>query len=357
MTNMQQRIQKYLPLNSLEQVFFYMEQQGLSLSEVDLSSSKLREFFSVEKDPTSLQGWSGFQGVATSMRDNDTLPSHRFFLEHQNITVNVHPRYMPAILHNHDFFEIQYLLCGQLTQIIDGLHVTLGAGDLCFIAPFAKHSPMVNDSDTLLVNLLVRTDTLRTTFSNSLSEKDYISEFFLRVLSGQTYQPILLFRTQQDPKIAHLILDMLDEQDDLRPYTDKLLRSMTEQLFIMLLRDHMDQLDIGKSLRKQDDTIFTILRYIQKHFTEISLAGLAQRFNYSESYLSYLIKAYTGSTFSETVTELRMQQVAHRLEAEDGTISEIMSDAGYSDKTHFYRTFHRYFQLTPAQYRRQAKSK
>lgn len=357
MTNMQQRIQKYLPLSSMEQVFFYLKQHGLTLSEIDLSSSKLREFFPVEEDPASLQGWSAFQSVATSMRDNETLPSHRFFLEHQNITANVHPRYMPAILHNHDFFEIQYLLCGQLTQIIDGLHVTLGAGDLCFIAPFAKHSPMVNDSDTLLVNLLVRTDTLRTTFSSSLSEKDYISEFFLRVLSGQTYQPILLFRTQQDPKVAHLILDMLDEQDDLRPYTDKLLRSMMEQLFIMLLRDHMDQLDIGKSLRKQDDTILTILRYIQKHFTEISLAGLAQHFNYSESYLSYLIKAYTGSTFSETVTELRMQQVAHRLETEDSTISEIMSDAGYSDKTHFYRTFHRYFRLTPAQYRRQMKSK
>ena len=119
-----------------------------------------------------------------------------------------------------------------------------------------------------------------------------------------------------DPARRDLILDMLDERDDIRPYTDKLLRSMMEQLFLFLLRDHMDQLDIGKSLRKHDDTILTILRYIQKHFTGITLAALAHHFNYSEAYLSYLIKAYTGSTFSQTVTELRLQQVAHGLKVE-----------------------------------------
>ena len=355
MNNLAQRIRKYLPLTSMEQAFLRLSQQGTALRDVNLNDPALRTLFSFEETPTASSGWDGFQGIVYSMREDEPLPSHRFFLDHQNITANLHPRYMPPILHNHDFFELQYVLRGQITQVVDEIRVTLDAGDLCFIAPFAKHSPSTQNSDTLLVNLLVRTDALRTTFSNSLSEKDCISEFFLRILSGQTYQPILLFRTQRDPKVAHLILDMLDERDDIRPYTDKLLRSMMEQLFLFLLRDHMDQLDIGKSLRKHDDTILTILRYIQKHFTGITLAALAHHFNYSEAYLSYLIKAYTGSTFSQTVTELRLQQVAHRLETEDSPISEIMQDAGYSDKTHFYRTFRRRFLVTPAQYRQHAR--
>ena len=355
MTNLEQRVQKFFPLSGMEQAFLSLSQRGISLSEVDLSDPVLKQFFPSAEVTNSSQGWDGFLGIVHSMRENEQLPSHRFFLEHQNITVTLHPRYMPAILHNHDFFEIQYLLHGQITQTIDERRITLNAGDLCFIAPFAKHSPSVQDAHTLLVNLLVRTDTLRTTFSNSLSEKDCISEFFLRVLSGQTYQPTLLFRTQQDPKVSHLILDMLDERDDTRPYTDKLLRSMMEQLFIFLLRDHMDQLDIGKNLRKHDDTILTILRYVQNHFTEITLSGLAKHFNYTEPYLSCLIKTYTGITFSELVTKLRMQQVIRHLENEDLPIAEIMERAGYFDKTHFYRLFRRYFHTTPAQYRQQCR--
>lgn len=349
MTNAQRRIQKLLPLSDMERAFLHLHRKGIPLNRADPASPELRAYFGREGGGS--QEYVGFAGVVDHMREGESLTEQRFFLPDRNIAVNMHPRYMPPIQHSHDFFEIQYILTGTLTQTIDDITVTLNAGDLCFIAPAARHSPHVTDDGTLLVNLLVRVGTLRSTFATSLTEKDMISEFFLRVLSGQTYQPLLLCRTGQDEKIRHLILDMLDEREAADTYADKLLRAMMEQLFIFMLRDHKDRFDLGKSLRKQDDTILTILRYIQQHYAEISLSALAGHFNYSETYLSYLIHSYTGRTFSETVTDLRLQYTARRLAGSEDNVSDIAAAAGYSNLTHFYRLFRRYFHMTPMQFR------
>lgn len=344
------RIEEYLPLTDIERAFQYLYINRIPLDSVDVNAPELTAFFE-GKPQRILESYSAFMGVINSMHEDDSLLDDQFFLPGRNIAINRHPRYMPAISHSHGFFEIQYILTGSLTQTIDDISVTLHEGDLCFIAPNTSHRPFVADEGTQLINLLVRAGTLRSTFANSLTERDAISEFFLRVLSGQTYQPLLLCRTQRDGRVAHLIMEMLSEQDADDPYADKLLRSMMEQLFILLLRHHKNSFDLGRGLRKQDDTILSILRYIQNHYTDVSLSALAKHFNYTESHLSYLIHSYTGRTFSETVTDLRMQFVTSRLTGSEDSVAEIMEKAGYSDKTHFYRLFRRTYGMTPIQYR------
>lgn len=355
MDSIEQRIAKLAPLNGAEHAYHYLHQNNIPLSEAVLTVSEIKACFPLDTE-NSIEEYRSFTAVAEKMHEGEALPEHYFFQPGQNIAVNKHPRYMPAILHNHDFFEVQYLLKGKLVQTIDDLTVTLAAGDVCFIAPFAKHKPHIVNDDTILINMMVRAGTLKSAFADCLTEQDSISEFFLRVLSGQTFQPILLCHTGLDKKVAHLVLDMLDEANDNNSYTYKLMRAKMEELFLFLLRDHKDHFDLAKSLRKQDDTVLTILRYIQNNYAHVTLSKLAEHFNYSETYLSYLVRTYTGHTFTDILTELRMQYVGRRLLTCADSVVDIMREAGYSDKPHFYRTFRRYYSMTPAQYRTQTRN-
>ena len=93
------------------------------------------------------------------------------------------------------------------------------------------------------------------------------------------------------------------------------------------------------------------LRYINQHFgsPDLSVAAVAGDQNISPRYLQILFET-TGSTFSQHVNELRLQRAYALLtdaRYQDERISDIALRSGFSDISHFNRSFHRRFGDTP----------
>ena len=341
------RLQQFMPLNEIEEVFYELYCSP---------EQKLDQYYDRKlSTPELTMNFRNFCCWLESCEDN-LLPESTFFAPEQNVAINFHIRYMPQWLHRHDFIEVQYVLQGNLHQTIGGHTVSLSAGDVCFISPNAAHDPRIYDHDSLMVNLLLRLDTFHRAFSNSLATEDIISEFFMRVLYGKGNQPYLLCRTGNDQRLFSLLLDMIDVQDAPDLYTDRLLRTMVEQFFIYLLRDHKDDFAAAAFRKKSDENILSILRYIQRNYSTVTLSSVAKHFNYNEAYLSRIIHSYMGIPFSQALIELRMQQAATLLRSSDQPITEVMGLVGYTDKTHFYRSFRNKFGMTPAQYREQGNT-
>lgn len=354
MDSIHSELHHFLPLEGTEQAFKYIFEHGLSFSEVDTNAPQITQFF---QGSDSYSSYGGFQEIVRSMRDNEPLPDSHFFRPGENIAIMRHPRYMPEILHTHqNFFEIQYVLSGEISQIIGGVPITLRSGDICFVAPNALHSPSIADDDTIMINILIRVETLRNAFSRSYSAEDIISAFCMRIIYGKTFQPMLVCHTGVNSASYRLVMDMVEQSKIESPYTDKLLCAMMEILFIYLLRDHKDGFTAGKPLRKNDTNVLHIMRYAQDHYAEISLHSLAKQFSYSETYLSQLIKSYYGRTFQEIMTEYRLQNAARLLSISDATISEIIETVGYKEKSHFFRAFKRKYGMTPSVYKSMAKA-
>ncbi|MCD8216839.1 MAG: AraC family transcriptional regulator [Clostridiales bacterium] len=337
-----QRIEKYDRLSELEQIFYNIHQQP-SPGE----RQKMLDFYMNSITDETVQKM--FQGI-TGM--SGSIPEEAFFHDNENIFINIHPRYMPASEHSHEFFEIMFMMRGQIQQSINGLTVSLSPGDICFVSPFASHNPEIYDEDTLLVNILLRKKTLQSTFSSCLLEQDVIATFFTRILCGKTYQPFLLWHTRNDTNIWHLILNMLDCQDVPNAFTDRLLHTMVEQLFIYLLRDHGTDFSTGTFQKKDDQNILTIIKYAQSNYTTITLEELARHFNYNQAYLSRMLKNYLGCSFSRYFIDLRLKNAAKLLEETQLPVSDVLLRVGYSDKTHFYRSFQKKYEMTPQAYRK-----
>lgn len=95
-----------------------------------------------------------------------------------------------------------------------------------------------------------------------------------------------------------------------------------------------------------------ILAYIQENYAQkITLSDLAQRFNFSYSYLSSYFTSRYNENFNEYLNRVRIQQAKRLLCDRDIPISEVGSRTGYVDNSYFARVFKKMLHMSPSKYR------
>jgi len=94
-------------------------------------------------------------------------------------------------------------------------------------------------------------------------------------------------------------------------------------------------------------------KYIKEHFDEnISIGDIAEQESFNVSYFSTLFKKETGLTFSEYLTNVRMDEAKRLLKETNLSIAIIMRTVGYSDTKHFTTTFRKHVGVKPSEYRK-----
>jgi DNA-binding NtrC family response regulator len=99
------------------------------------------------------------------------------------------------------------------------------------------------------------------------------------------------------------------------------------------------------------------IEYMANHFQQdISLGQLARYACLSPSHLSCLLKKTFGTSFKRLLAVMRIEK-AKRLLVEKATLSitEISSEVGYNELSHFERTFKQILNCTPREYRQMAQ--
>ncbi len=101
----------------------------------------------------------------------------------------------------------------------------------------------------------------------------------------------------------------------------------------------------------KDDRLISMLNYIQANYRAVTLESMAENFHLSTPYLSKFIKDKSGKTFGEHVTEIRMKAAKTLLKNTNITVESVAERVGYPNVEHFSRTFKKFFEMTPVQYR------
>lgn len=122
----------------------------------------------------------------------------------------------------------------------------------------------------------------------------------------------------------------------------------------------MDYALLMKNLHRKNFSSPHILRcvkYIDDHLnTKITIDQIAKELGLNACYLSTLFKKETGTTIHSYLQQKRLETAAKILAKTDHTYSSIANTLGYSSQSHFIQVFHKYYGITPAEYRRQQKS-
>lgn len=96
----------------------------------------------------------------------------------------------------------------------------------------------------------------------------------------------------------------------------------------------------------------TALDYINKNFSKnITLEEMAQLFHISASRFRHLFKESVHMGFKEYITFIRLTEARKLLLTTDLNITDIARQSGYTNIHQFYKVFHKYVYLSPAEYR------
>lgn len=273
----------------------------------------------------------------------------------ENAEINMvrHSRYSYPILHNHSFVEIAYVYSGKCTHYVENQAFEMKEGDLCILAPESMHTITALDDESIVLNILMSKKQLDESFLAMVKEKHLLADFFENILYGKSVSPYIIFPTGQDEWIKLVYEHMFQEITEKRYAYRQSLELYVRQLFIHIIRNYEMLAQVSKPLdRKPDENVVAVLGYISVNYNKVTLKNVAEFFNYSESYMSRMLKKYTGKTFVVLVNSLQMKCAAEMLSTTDKSLSEISQEVGCFDYSHFSKKFKKEYDMTPDMYRR-----
>lgn len=210
------------------------------------------------------------------------------------IEIRPHTRFAHFPKHSHNYVELVYMCCGSTTHIIDGKkEIILNEGDLLFLNQAATQEilPIQNLIENMLWTLIDKK-----TGINTVNQ----------ITMGLIFMNLSVFSDAMLPDHA----------------------------------DHYEQ-----------DLIVRILKYIETHYKDGTLAEISSEIRLPSYYVSRLLKKYTDHTFKELLQQQRLQQTVYLLKQTTLSIDSIMETVGYHNSSFFYRIFREKYGCSPKEYR------
>lgn len=294
----------------------------------------------------------GAKTEADKSPETEYIAENRYIDETTDVAIVRHIRCFPSEYGAHNFFEMMYMEQGKCVSRTDGMELSLQEGDICVIPPRTDHAISDCSEDAVIVDFLIRSSTFESAFWDLLQGKDILAAFFAQSLYGGKSDSVLVFHAEGDEILKKFVEYACDEYQGNQGYRNRMLNNLIRAIFILILRNHEKDVEIpARPGEIQDENLMDILNYIQEHYMDLTLSGLAGYFNYSERHMSRLLKEKTGLNFRVILQKLKLGKAADLLHNPNITLQDIVEQAGYMDISSFVRTFKKYYGMSPAEYR------
>lgn len=245
--------------------------------------------------------------------------------------------------HFHDFYEVYFLISGNLDYFVENKVYHIHRGDLLIMNNNEIHRPFFKDFTTYERVVIY-------------FEPGKISEKSLRLLDAFTKRKsgeknLIKLSSAQTEELLGLFkkFERLEEEPD--EYSETLRLAYLLEV-LALINKAFKNTRVLKEIRAKNEIISEILKYIDEHLdTELSLEQLEKRFNYNKTYLCRLFKQNTGSSIHKHILYKRVAK-SKALISEGFSVFEACVHCGFNDYSSFYRVFKSTVGISPVDYKR-----
>lgn len=297
------------------------------------------------------------------MKDRSHYPaacvsqSHYTFAEEMGEIHLTQSVFLPERLfeHTHDFVELVCITGGCGIHTIDGHPNRTRRGDIFLIDLGVKHTYEALSPGFTWINCIFRPQYLCDVFATHESALQLLSYiFYHNVTSDRDALCLTVNLREEGEDLSPIFENMLQEYDGKKPgYTD-ILEHYLKILLTKIARHIYTVESQYENYGEKNRIIEEVVRELNRTSPEsLSAKQFADRYFMSQSAFSASFKKYTGSSFLEYVTRLRIQDACELLLTTDATIYDVQCRVGYQDPKSFYRAFRRFTNMTPSEYKSQ----
>lgn len=262
--------------------------------------------------------------------------------------------------HRHEYFQIQLNLAGSTSHHVGATARPLEPGSLSFVPPYRVHRvPHPPGSRFFVINFNQRL--LRPELDVDPLDLEDVPLDRAPELAPFLFQEFLDFRLDgPDLQFAEQTCRRLAEENANRRFCSiEMIRAHLLLLIGTVCRRYeRELLELAATQaqrRSRRDALSRVSRHVRDNLAQrITLADAAAAADLSPNYLAHLLKKETGKTFTDLVTERRMEKAQELLAHTTLRIAEVAEAVGFEDEAYFARRFRQCFKIAPRDYRNKA---
>lgn len=244
-------------------------------------------------------------------------------------------------LHHHDFYEVDFLISGDVTYVIESRVYHVQPGQMLIINPRELHQVYIQPDAAPYERYML-----------------WIAPSLLQILSSEQtdlcrcfdmtrphYGNLLHLPVEQRKLLPAMMEALLREQEQPAFGSDLLRQNLLTELMIHInrLAEHTEP-----AAQPDGDSVVTrVIDYINAHYHEpLSLDMLAERFFVSKYHLSHEFTKQMGTGIYQYIQKKRLL-IARQLMADGQKPVEVYALCGFGDYPAFFRAFRKEYGLSP----------
>lgn len=236
-------------------------------------------------------------------------------------------------IHIHDAFELEYVLKGSGTTIINGEAYRFNAGTLWFCTNTDFHE-MFPDCECNIKCIRIKTDYIEPELLFNLPNAVLISD----------YDNLLIDKISQEYNILNSNSDMY-------------FKSLVSSILIDCIRETKSNETI-ELFNKFSAPIGKALQIVHSRFNEnISLDEVAEAVELSPNYFSTKFHNEVNQTYQQYLLDKRLDAARKYLVATNCTVTDLCLFTGFNNYVNFSKAFKKKYNMSPTQYRTQNQAK
>lgn len=284
------------------------------------------------------------------------LKAADFIPENKSYASSVSAESRKEFMHEHDFYEIAYLIDSYGIHRSQGRDMSVSEGFFIIAAPGISHATISAKEPGI--------PRIRT--CNCLFKREFFEKLARRFLteSQQSQQPYFELLQSQKPycivmpdnpehTVADAVKAIRRECDRGESCLDRVVENYLENILVEASRIYNPDISRSRMGGSRDERLDELINYMKSNMDlPLTLAGLAEYMHFSPEYLSRYFKKKTGKTIMQSLAMMRMERAQELLLLTTNSVSEIGYMCGYSSVSNFRKYFTKLCGVSPSEYRK-----
>lgn len=274
-------------------------------------------------------------------------------------------------LHFHNFYELTFVLSGELTMKIEDKYIVYRQGDCCLCNKNIHHLELM-EQDTEIVLFLMKEEYLHDVFrtnyyydrmGNPHPIKTVFDSFFSEnkknpMYDAKVYADYRCLNLELSEPILTIVNMMITEISEIHSGKCHMIKALLCRFFEMIENSSLYQGEIHRArLSNEEQIIYQITEAYRKKDGIFSRAEIEKITGYNSDYVERIIKRHTGKTLLTYGREFLLLKAAELLKNTNFSVEEICRRLGYSNRYYFNRIFEKQFGMMPSEFRKMSREK